>query len=171
MTNPYQAPGEYDSDRSGMSPLLASSTIVKVKVLAILTIVQGALELVLGFILVGVGVVVFFAGPEMIVAQHRGRGVPPPPFLAEWLFLAYLVMGGMLVLVASLRIGAGIMNLSFRGRVFGMITAGLGLLTSLTCYCAPTSIALLIYALIVYLDGNVVQAFRERDGGMPISRW
>jgi hypothetical protein len=46
--------------------------------------------------------------------------------------------------------------------VMGSISIG-------TCYCAPTSIALLVYGLIIYLNNSAVQAFALAKQGLTWS--
>lgn len=168
MSNPYQSPDDFSHTPVHLPSATGnSSTIVKVKVLAILMIVQGALEALLGLMLAGVGVFFYFAGQQMFAAQQRAGGGPPPP---AWIFLIYLPVGLVLLAVAGIRIYAGIRNLSFKGRTLGIIAISCGLATSLTMYCAPTSIGLMIYGLIVYLDGNVAQAFKDVEAGLPPPR-
>ena len=168
MSNPYQSPPDDFSQTPFQHPATTSnsSTIVKVKVLAILMIVQGALEALLGLMLAGVGGFLYFAGNQIMAAQQQADGPPPP----AWIFLIYLPVGLVLLAVASIRIYAGIRNLSFKGRTLGIIAISCGLVTSLTMYCAPTSIGLMIYGLIVYLDGNVAQAFKDVEAGLAPPR-
>jgi drug/metabolite transporter (DMT)-like permease len=109
----------------------------------------------------------YFFGPQILAAVPQRREATLPP---AWIFLIYVVLGVVLLAVAGIRIFAGIRNLSFKGRTLGIIAVFCGLITSLTIYCAPTSIGLVIYGLIVYLDSNVAQTFRDREAGVPPPR-
>jgi hypothetical protein len=67
--------------------------------------------------------------------------------------------------VGILRIIAGIMNLKYRGRRLGLTALIIGTLSLFTMYCAPTSIALLVDGLIVYMDEDVRRAFALGEQG------
>jgi hypothetical protein len=69
------------------------------------------------------------------------------------------------VIASVLRIVAGVYNLRYRRRGLGLAALGIGLLTLVTGYCAPTAIALAIYGLIVYVNEPVVLAFRMGASG------
>ena len=64
-----------------------------------------------------------------------------------------------------MHIVAGIRNYKFRGRVFGLVALGGGMITMITCYCAPTAIALGVYGLITFLNPEVNQAFAMAASG------
>ena len=73
-------------------------------------------------------------------------------------------------------VGAGILSFmhflaayfgfNYKHRVFGIATMILGLTTVFTFYCAPTSIGLAVYGLIIYFNPAVVKAFQLRKAGM-----
>lgn len=116
-------------------------------------IVQGCLELLMGLFLIGMAGV-FPA--IMALEQGQARGPEPP----VWLLVGvYGVMGLGISIPGILRIFAGYKVYRFRQRLFAIITNCIGFLTVFTCYCAPTSIALGVYSLIVLLQPSVVQAF------------
>ena len=69
------------------------------------------------------------------------------------------------IAVSLLRIAAGIYNLRFRRRKFGMTALVIGLILVFTGYCAPTAIGLAVYGLLVYLNESVVAAFELGDQG------
>lgn len=62
---------------------------------------------------------------------------------------------------------AGIQNFRYRRRVLGIVSQVCGLASMFGCYCGPTSIMLLIYGLIVYLNPAVQAAFEMGDKGTP----
>ena len=66
---------------------------------------------------------------------------------------------------AVLHVVAGLRNWRFRGRILGIVALAAGMVTVLTCYCLPTAMALGIYGLIVYLNGEVSDAFRMAEAG------
>ena len=90
---------------------------------------------------------IVYLAPDEDLAGMRGLGI----------FMLFLAIPA--VLCGAVRIIAGIFNLRFRRRGLGMVALGLGLLTMITGYCAPTSIALAIYGLIVFVNEPVVAAF------------
>lgn len=139
----------------------------QVPVLAVLTIVQGSLECLAG---------VFYAamGPMMRtilrgVARQQPRGASPVQDLPEGFatgMAAFYVVAGLVVLaVGALRIVAGIRGLKYRSRTLGIVSLAAGLLSVVTCYCLPTSLALAVYGLIVYLNADVGRAFEMGERG------
>jgi hypothetical protein len=79
--------------------------------------------------------------------------------VAQILGGVYLALGGLVLAVSLLRIYAGFRLFGFRNRVVGISSLTFGLATSLTLYCIPISVGLLIYGLIVLLDKPVAAAF------------
>ena len=141
----------------------------QVPIVAILMIVQGALEFLMGGFLVVMAIIV---PPMMEDMMRRQPGGPPPgmPFMpadfATFAMAIYLAMGVAGLLAAPLRIIAGIRNLLYRGRTLGITAMFVGLLSGLTCYCAPTSLGVLIYGLIVYFNQQTARAFEMGEQGM-----
>jgi len=174
--NPYASP-DLESAGAPVGPMPyypppASRGMVKhVPVLAILMIVQGALEVLMGLGLIGMGA---FIPLRMLdeMAQHGGAagGGPPGPSLEAMTWLFGGMYGGMGVVVligAVLYILAGIRNYKFRGRVLGIVALIAGMVTWLlgACYCAPTAIALGVYGLICFLNPEVTHAFAMGAAG------
>ena len=162
MENPYQSPLESCSPfgQPGQAGYLRPAGWMRhVRAVAIMMIVQGALELLVGFFLVGMAVVV-----PMVASS--ANNVNKPPEGVFWAMVA--VYGGMAAvafLVAALHITAGIKNLRFRGRTLGVVALSCGLLAICTCYCLPTAAALAVYGLIVYLNEGTKEAFRLGESG------
>jgi hypothetical protein len=77
-------------------------------------------------------------------------------FILLALFL--LASGGLLIF-------AGVRNRKYRSRSLGLVALGVGTLASITCYCAPTALGLLIYGLVVYLNSDVRYAFELGERG------
>jgi hypothetical protein len=75
------------------------------------------------------------------------------------------LMGIPPLVSGMLQVFAGIKNLWFRGRVLGIVALVSNVGTLITCYCAPTAIALMIFGLIVYLNQQVAEAFRMGQAG------
>jgi hypothetical protein len=136
-----------------------------VPIVAILMMVQGALEAVMGLGLVAMGG--FFPVIMRMEAEQQGPGAPPVPAeTMSWMMLIIYGGLGLVVLVAAgLHIFAGIRNYKFRGRTLGLVALGGGMVTVMTCYCAPTAIGLGVYGLITYLNPEVAQAFAMGEAG------
>jgi hypothetical protein len=151
----------------------------QIHIVAILLMVQGALECMMG-ILLGIAGLVF---PSMFTWMNEmGKQQPPPPgggpapeFPQEmaWLMFAiYLGLGVVTLLVGVLRILAGVQNVRYQGRTFGIVALFLGVVPFFTCYCAPTSLGLMIYGLIVYFSHDSAHAFEWRkQGKTPEEIW
>ena len=171
MDNPYQSPEESCTPGWGspMDPRFRPRGLVgHIRVLAILMIVQGALDLAMGCML---GVMAVAIGPLMSHAEMQQQpNVGPMPEQMFW--LVTVIYGGMAVvmlIVAVLHIVAGVQNCRFRGRILGIIAVSSGALSNFTCYCLPTAVALGVYGLIVYLNGPVAEAFRMGEAGCSSS--
>jgi hypothetical protein len=127
-----------------------------VPIVAMLLITQGLLEL--GFGCCGFAFLAFaYWGTPKELVELRPLGV-------MWACVSVPA-----VVTGVVRMVAGVFNLRYKRRVLGITALGLGLLTMLTCYCAPTGVALAVYGLIVYVNEPVVLAFRMGDAGRPIS--
>jgi hypothetical protein len=156
--NPYVSP---PSGAAGRAP--GRGMVGHVPVVAILMMVQGGLELLMGAGLVAMGGVV----PVMMrMDQGRGGADGPPPEMVGWIMLAVYGGLGLLTLVAAgLHFYAALRNYRFRSRTLGIVALAGGMVTVFTCYCAPTSIALGVYGLITYLNYEASQAFVMGDAG------
>lgn len=126
----------------------------QVTVVAILLIIEGALELI-------IAPVFLFVGPAMILEFDQQSAEIPPAVVG-----GIISLFGVLVLAAAvLKIWAGIKNLKYRGRTLGIVAVASAGLSMFLCYCAPSGLALLIYGLIVYLNGDVARAFELGEQG------
>ena len=139
--------------------------------LAILMIVQAGLEIALGLVL-GVSAVVMPALMEQSIRQQQAQGgaAPMPGFpgdVGQFAAVLYGAMAAAALIPGVVRLIAGIRSLRFRGRGFGIASLFLGLLSFGTCYCAPTSIGVMIYGLIVYFNSDVAYAFTLGERGVP----
>jgi len=130
---------------------------------AILMLVQGALELLIGILLVAAAVLV----PMMIPGAFGDHTKAPVPI--GWIMAAtYGAMGGGGLVSGVLHIVGGILGLRFRRRMVGIVALAVGMAGSLfTCYCSPTAIGLGIYGLVTYLNPAVIAAFALGDAGVP----
>jgi hypothetical protein len=137
-----------------------------IKIVAILLIVQGALEVVMGAFFTILGPVMF--GLIKWSATKTAASSPTPDDLAAGIVSGiYLLMGLPVLAIGIFRIIAGIRNLSYRGRVMGMVALAVGAISVMTCYCLPTSIGLMVYGLVAYLDPQSQRAFALGEQGRP----
>jgi hypothetical protein len=125
-----------------------------IQTVATLLIVQGCLELVPGLTLTSVAVLVAFGIMK--------RGVPEASGFPVELGFVIFIYGPVLLALGVFRIWAGLSNRKLLRREWGIAALAAGLLAIPSCYCAPTSLALLIYGLITYLDSQVADAFRDQ---------
>jgi hypothetical protein len=139
----------------------------QVPLLAVLSIVQGGLECLAGVLYAAMGPLMRTFLDAALEQQAREGGVRPelPPAFATWMAAAYVLLGLASLAVGVLRIVAGVRGLKYRGRILGIVSLAVGVVSFLTCYCAPTSLALMVYGLIVYLNSDVGRAFEMAKGG------
>jgi uncharacterized membrane protein len=132
-------------------------------------IVQGFLEIGMGLLYIVMACVVPVIFQQAQMQQQGQAGAPPglPPGFAEIMTGVYGGMGAAGLLAGALRIVAGFRNVRYRGRVLGIVSLFFGLLSLGTCYCSVTGIALLVYGMIVYLNGDVIRAFELGEKGVP----
>ena len=128
-----------------------------VATVALLLIVQGAFDLVVGLALTGMAVFVA-AGQAAALAER----LPVEPRIAAVLF------GPALLAAGTLKIAAGIRNHSYRGRLLGMVALSSCAFSMTNCYCAPLSLALMVFGLIVYRHPDSARVFLM--GGQGLSR-
>ena len=132
----------------------------QIKIVAILMIVQGAMETAMGLFLCVMGPVMFGL---MSSAPAPSGGGPPPALFGG----IYIAMGLPTLIAGVLKIVAGIRNVKCRGKVLGFVALGSGILSMASCYCLPTALGLGVYGLIVYLNQNAARAFEMGETGMP----
>lgn len=157
MENPYQSP----EAPIGSDPFQSRRGLMHhVRVVAILMMVQAALELLMALVYVGMAVFM----PAIVREMPNQRGVPDERAAA----MMPLVFGGLAavtLLSGVLHLTAGVSNYRFRGRTLGFAALAGGALTLVTCYCLPTAVALGVYGLIVYLNREAAAAFRMGEAG------
>ena len=134
----------------------------QITVISILMIVQGALELLMGVVLVFMA---FFMGVMLgeVAQQQQAQGGPDFPVKA---FVGiYLAMGLTGFIPGVLHIIAGIRGLYFKSRTFGIISLIVGLFSIGTIYCSVTSVGLAVWGLIVYFSHDALVAFEMAGRG------
>lgn len=158
--NPFHSPSDVrDSELNvpaGADPVIVRSpgTVRQVRPIAICMIVHGLLISLLGLVFAGMGIFFMNISPEML--GDDAAAIEPMQGIMSW---GYAIFGFVVLLIGMLTIFAGVRNLSFRSRTFGIVMLSVGVLTSLGCYCAPTAIGLAIWGLIAYLNPSVARAF------------
>lgn len=171
-SNPYAPPTAAEGaggDHAGHAS--AGPGLVRhVMPVAILMIIQGALELLHAVIFIALAVAVPFMLPAMPAEAVQAREVGAaalPGFVKGMIMAVYGVMGAGGLIAGVLHVTAGIFGLQFRRRTLGIVALTLGMASISTVSCAPTAIGLAIYGLITYLNPAVVAAFRLGDAGVP----
>jgi hypothetical protein len=140
-----------------------------IPVVAILMIIQGSLELILGGLLT-VAALFFPTFIATVLQQNpafaKGQGPADVEAVVKLALIFYLGMGAAGLIAGLLHLIAGIRNVTYGGRVMGLVALIGGLASIATCYCAPTTIALAVYGLIVYFNAESVRAFQLGQQGM-----
>lgn len=177
--NPYAASDPTLGEKDGVPLVVTQASnrglVTHVPVVAVFMIVQGALELLMGIGLVGLGFGMPFLMQEELQRNPPGAKGPSPEMIS-WIFIGvYGVLGLLVLLGSALHIVAGFLNFGYRARILGIVALITGMATTLvTCYCAPTAIAIGVYGLVCYLNPSVTQAFQMVAAGKPKSemlRW
>jgi hypothetical protein len=166
--NPYQAPTVDEIKPTafdfGSAPMARRGLVGHVRVISILMIAQGVLEALMGVFLIGMGVFMAVVIGEGITEEEA---MPPAQAQATvvMMLVMYVGMGLVNAVAAGLHIFAAIQNYKFKSRTLGIVALSVGCATLLTCYCGPTSIALAVYGLIVFLNAEVGYAFKMAESG------
>src|SRR5262245_46001980 len=108
-----------------------------IKIVAILLMVEGGLEALMGIFLCVMGPVMM-AFMQAAPPPSSGGAPPPPP---ELFGAIYIGMGAVTLLAGIIKVVGGIRNVSFKSRTLGFIALGSSLLSFASCYCIPTAIA------------------------------
>lgn len=142
----------------------ADTWLVMLLVLAILQIVFGLMELVMGIFFVGYG---FFL-PTLFaeIAKQNPAGQAPPQALTQGMAWYFGIMGVLMLLLSVLRIVSGVYLFNMKGRMLSIVSLCVGLISIGTFYCACTSIPLAVIGLIVLLHPVVKYAFQLRASGL-----
>jgi hypothetical protein len=133
----------------------------QVKVVSILMIIHGVMLILMGLYLTVAGPLLF------TIVKLDDKAPPSDDKVFSVLMVVLVVLGVLVLLVGALNLVAGIRCMRFRGRGLALTAVIANVIPLLTFYCAPTSIALSVYALIVLLNGDVVKAFAMGSQGVP----
>ena len=110
---------------------------------------------------------IFFAYmPTMMPEAERAKMQAEAGPMFEIIAAIGIGLGVFVLLISAMHFIAGIRALKYRGRGFMMVTWFLGLFASITMYCAPTSIGLAIWGLIVFFNPAVKTAFKMVEDGI-----
>lgn len=166
MDNPFESPENRlpAGEQSQVVYVSPGGMARQVPIVAVLLIVQGGLE---G--LVGVAYA-YFAFIERTRAADALQAARNPRGMTAVFIAASGAMALVALVSALVKVWAGCRNYTYRGRTLGVVALLSGFASCLTLYCAPTSISLAIYGLIVYLNGQSAQAFALRQEGMTVNQ-
>lgn len=172
LANPYQAPKADTARRAAADfsdlPKQKRGLVGHVRPIGVLMVVQGGLELLMGLGLLGLGIFLPSAIQEEMAENPgpSGSGTQGAAFLVMML-VVYGGLGLLNSVAGALHIYAGCRLFQFRSRTIGIVSLAGGCLTVLSCYCAPSAIALAVYGLIVLLNHEVTLAFAMSEAGYP----
>ena len=159
--NPYAATTpQAPFDPNGLPS--SSGMVNQVMVVGILQIVFGAMELLMGGLLLFYAVLFAFVMPNI----DNQPGNAPPPEVMFWGSIGLAVAGGVVLCFSILRIVTGIYSFWFKRRTMMLFSLIGGMVTVFTCYCSLFSLGVGIYGLIVMLDPAVKQAYRLSAEGV-----
>ena len=134
--NPYATPSPYAGDHSGQDQRQPGLGYIRqIPILAIFTIVQGALLTLMALFCIGYGI--FFAFlPEMMPEAEQAKMQAESGPMLEIISAIAIGFGVFVLAIGILHIVAGIRVLKYRGRGMIMATWLLGLLCLL--YTSPS---------------------------------
>jgi hypothetical protein len=164
MENPYRDYSEpaASPESSALPAPPRSRLVAQVRVLAILMIAQGVLEILAGVLLGCMGVV--FPLIEA-AAEQAGQQAPHSGAFTSFMLFFYLALGAAHLAAGVLHVVAAARNYRYRGRKLGITALIVGLVTASMMICLPTALALAVYGLIVYVNEAVVRAFDLGEQG------
>ena len=142
--NPYSA----TSQSQYVSPDGNGKFVPQVRIVAILMIVQAVLEILFGAYYIVMG----FMMPAMMAQQQPQLPAEQLEVFNTYFFGFFFVAGGLIIAMAGLRLVAGILGVTYRGRILGIISHIGGFLMVATCYCFPTAIALGVYLSLIHIS-------------------
>lgn len=137
--------------------------VPQVQVVAVLMIVNGALASLLGLLLAAVGPFLF----AVTSIDKNAKVDPEGKMVLSILSVVYVVLGLLVLIAGVLSIIGGTRALKFRNRVFVLVALFFNVVPAFTMYCAPTSLGVLIYGIIVFFNADVVRAFELGRQGVP----
>ncbi len=129
--------------------------VKQIPVVGILNIVQASLEFLMFLMMVAMS--------AFMIGMQNSPQLQKVPNAASMQFvgIGYAVLGAFIGVTAILRLTSGILILRKKGRIFSIVVSIIGLVSVFTCYCAPTSLALSIYSLVVLIQPSVMEDFNR----------
>jgi hypothetical protein len=137
--------------------------VQQVQIVCILQIVNGVLVSLMGLLLCLAGPMLF----AVISAEKKGNLDAEDQMFLSIMSIFYVVFGLLVLIPGLLNIIAPIRAMTFRGRTLWAIALFSNAVPVFTCYCAPTSIAIMVFGLIVFFNEEVAQAFKLGAEGLP----
>lgn len=165
-SNPYAPQTNINTpyQETPFQPLVATEAYVKqLPVLGVLVIVQGALEAMLALLGIFMVVVMWMVENQAQLKnefRNAGGGLQPVVMI-----VVYGVVAVVMTALSIIRIGSGIAILRRKNRMFAIVSTIICVGSVFTCYCAPTSIAICVYAMILLFHPTVERAFALRAEG------
>lgn len=132
--------------------------VSQVPALGIVMMIHGAMILSLGIFLVVYGA--FFAAAAYDTPNPLAG---PAEVIAQLVVSSMVGIGLLQFLPGVLQIVAGWRARTYHSRGFAIAALVAGLLAMITCYCAPTSIAMLVWGLVVLLGKDVAARFASEE--------
>ena len=148
--------------RGCVERLSASRWVAQVPALGIVMAIHGALMSLLGAVYVVYGFVLAYVLQDL---PKTGDG--PKDAVSD--MMPGLLAGGMAgvalvhVVPGLVQAFAGLRVYRFRSRTLAIVALAAGLVSVVGCYCAPTTVALLVWGMIVLFDGAVQTRFRHAE--------
>ena len=123
--------------------------------IAVLLIVHGAVDLLIGLALSGLAAWV-----------ATGRTPLPLASLPAEPTVGVLVFGPALLAAGTLKIAAGAANYAYRRPRLGLVALASCVVSTASCVVAPLSLALLVFGLLVYRHPRAERAFLMGKQGL-----
>lgn len=142
--------------------------VPQVSVIGTLMIINGVLCIIYGIVLMALGPFMqqFF---EMQGAQAPPQAQQQMQQMQQMIHVftvVNIVLGAASALAGVMNIAGGIAAMRFRGRTFVIIALFFNIAALSTCYCAPTSLGLMIWGLIAMFQKDVADAFTLGASGL-----
>ena len=134
--------------------------VAHVPVFSVVMMVHAALVAAMGLMLVVYGVSLLWSFGTM---PEPTEEVPSPIAIMPGMLVGTMMVEAALhLVVGGLQFWAGWRLRTFKSRGLGIAALVLGLLTALGCYCLPSSLAVLVWGLVLLLRDDVAQRFSYR---------
>ncbi len=125
----------------------------------------GIAMMVNGALTAGMGLYYFVFGGFFAAELSRTPGVegPDDDLFAGVMFGALGLIAFVHLVPGALQLWAGWRARTFRSRPLAFVALALGLVTVLGCYCAPSSLGLLVWGVIVLVHEDVRERFAAAE--------